>query len=268
MKWNQLFFFSLASFYVPMAFGGTRQVEECGYIYLQKTDSLCGPSNFQSSYISDPATCSQKSEFLEGDVTVTLLRFAEPSHGSNAPYICNQSIVRSCRRPEFGIEGFAACEIKKTAAELTEYLAQNEIWIPVAAKNMITLQSNFYRFDGNQNGMGCLISRYALDPIYAAVALDLKIQFRSIFGSEFEFERFHPQVCEQATSQSINSEMCAVSDVSSRCETLRSYQDTLNLLQSKKKEIHELKGDLLPRSNEAFQNQLNIIAAMIPKEIQ
>ena len=269
------------------AWGASRAVEECGYIYranweinidlLSKIfvnvplDGISITDHYNRSVDSNNCPNTPRVEThttSDGHIYTTKLvtEMFWDKYRFLSYKACKTTFYIQVRKPEYGIESFESCEIKKTTGELNEYISQNKVSIANDGKDLLQFQSNFYSEEKNQIAMGCLIANYQADAIYSGLATELKTQFQNAFSIFFDSSAFTPDVCAQSQASSIQSATCADSDTSTKCGNLRRYRDNLALLQSKKAEIIDLKNDVVPRQNAAYAAELDGLISLMPQE--
>ena len=265
----------LISSFGSFSTANAREVAECGVIYRKDWKKVwesavtgCGGSSCVGLDSCKPVTFISGFEKAIHEVIFPGNPLYDSYNGPDkGPDLCLLvGIFYLDRFPEFGIESYRDCSIKKTTGELTEYIAQNKLSIANDGKDLLQFQSNFYSEEKNQIAMGCLIANYQADAIYSGLATELKTQFQNAFSTVFDSAAFTANVCSQAQASSIQSATCADSDTSTKCGNLRRYRDNLALLQTKKAEILDLKNDVVPRQNAAYAAELDGLISLMPQE--
>lgn len=259
-----------------------REVAECGVIYRGEFDKF-DPNPLITQYVPTgrfqtvcttqffpEAVIYSRRIVSKGDPDwISAYEISVPGPRGTlklATSVCISQTLVFNRKPEYGIEKFESCDIKKTTDELNEYIAQNKVSIANDGKDLLQFQSNFYSEEKNQIAMGCLISNYQSDAIYSGLTIELKTQFQNAFSIVFDSSAFTADVCAQPQASSIQLATCADSDTSTKCGNLRRYRDNLALLQAKKVEILDLKNDVVPRQNSAYAAELDGLVSLMPQE--
>ena len=255
-----------------------RKAPECGSVFIFKLDPVCGGDSSWTSNVRDRKQCDESGRWQTNSDTVPsggpdfktwhVTSTFTADWGPQRIGTCTTSWRAGCRRPEFGIEDFLDCDIKKTTGELNEYISQNKISISNDGKDLLQFQSNYYSEEKNQTAFGCLISRYQEDLIYSGVSSALVTQFENLFSRSYSATEYSSTTCAAPQVSTLQSASCADSDSSSRCANLRRYQENLHLLQTKKAEILDLKNDVVPRQNAAYAAELDALVSMMPLEVR
>jgi hypothetical protein len=168
----------------------------------------------------------------------------DPSHGVET--------YNTCSLPEFGVAKWNECEVRKTRAELTEYIQGVESNLDLMGKELIENSRNLLKLTGNEIGMACYIKRWESDPLYRDVIEELKTtQFPELFGVPYDPTKYD---CSSPSELTLSTETC--SDSTLRCKFQTGYNAAFEFFKSNKTEVITLLDDLVARTDSTYKTKL------------
>lgn len=237
--------------------GGASDPAACRTDYHQigfkrRTETCCSGHQCDNEIESDV----EKTRQCRRDETLTTCRL--PAFGVDRFNSCRHAshgvqTWKTCERPEFGVKSYKQCRFLLTPGEVDRYLASVGELLAFMGETFVASKATYYVETEDEAATACHIGRYDGDPLFDPQVAELKTLYQVRFGRTYAADRFQ---CDANPVSDIDAEVCADSDTSRKCKSVRSYRGAKKWLEVKLSDLVRLQGDVAAQRDQRVRDAI------------